>query len=192
MDLIQFSDNGTIGFKCKVICPVVECGRKIGCIYKQYARGRKRRNDGLERGSESYRRAVWYFPNLQSHLELHEVELDSNPSETNSTESIDADNEYLSEASASHHDIHSHDTQANSPKDGQIPDEQAENWAAQSLATPISFKRTEKLPARLLTTSISHERAENVPEQLLATPTSHVASQGTVSSAFRMEKCRSV
>lgn len=76
---MRYSDSKGTGIKCRVLCPIEVCGKKIVCINKKYVRGgmQKNKKTNAEIGNNMYRRALWYFSNLKTHLEYHQGQLGS-------------------------------------------------------------------------------------------------------------------
>lgn len=71
---MRYPNQNDDEIKCQVLCPIETCGKKTVCIYKKYIRGgRKNQNE-----TGKYRKATWYFQNLQSHLQFHQGQFGTN------------------------------------------------------------------------------------------------------------------
>lgn len=83
-DLNQLSDTTGSEVKCYVMCPVQTCEKKIACVHKKYVRAGKKQE---ETENKRFRKATWYFRNLQTHLLFHQSQFE--PERDNSIVSLD-------------------------------------------------------------------------------------------------------
>lgn len=83
-NLERCTSKGGDGFTCQFVCPIVACGKSIGCKHINYVRSEMPK----EGKTKAYRAAAWQLSNVRAHLIFHQGQLEPNDDQTDEAKNL--------------------------------------------------------------------------------------------------------